>query len=449
MTPKIGVGMRNWLSGLAIVLLLGCNDEGPDPDPGPDPLDVRISATDVLAGDEVFLRGDWYRQTSHAFVLSLDGAPVVPRRVNDSTLGITIPSTALGGLSLQETVDGSDLNRGTVTVYGYVREASIPGSFWGLFTPSYGVTEPYVVSGDSAGVSVIYPSTDNVITYAGVGFVDQQSRVGDGVGITPDPHRFLVPQYAGPYKSWVLSPDTSRGPSEIYTGRFVSEISPGMIVISGSNTLQVYGNGSPAHFEYWLNTFRHVLSPAGNRFTLTGSEDAINSFGAPVFDAQAGTPAFRVTSMPTVSDAAFAADGSVLYLSGPPVPCSAPCPGRVMAVDAETGDSLASLTLGSGVTVRALAVDPAAPVLYLLAAETVSGPQDTKVVIRVLDAATLAVRSTIESPSNAQCGYCALGVNSILQVNRVTSEATAFLGFRDHAVVLHFSLPPASALSLP
>ena len=433
--------MRIALSGFAIVLLLGCNDEGPDPDPGPSPLDVRISQTDVFAGDEVFLRGDWYRETSHTFVFSLDGAPVVPRRVNDSTVGISIPSTALGGLSLQETVNGSDLDRGTVTAYGYVRQTSIPGSFWGLFTPSYGVVEPYVVSGDSAGVSVIYPSTDMVITYAGVGFADVQSRVGDGMGITPEPHRFLVPQFGGPYVSWVLSPDTSRGPSAVYTGRFVSEISPGMIVISGSNTLQIYDNGTSTHFEYWLNTFRHVLSPAGNRFTLTGSEDALDSFGAPVFDAQAGTPAFRVTSMPTVNDAAFSADGATLYLFGS---------GRLMAVDAATGDSLATLTLGGvGVTVRALAVDPAAPVLYLLATETVSGPQDTKVVIRVLDAATLAVRSTIESPSNAQCGYCALGANSLLQVNRVSSEATAFLGFRDHAVVLHFSLPPAAALGLP
>ena len=239
---------------------------------------------------------------------------------------------------------------------------------------------------------------------------------------------------------WILSPDTSRGPSAAYTGRLVSEISPGMIVISGSNTLQVYDNGTSTHFEYWLNTFRHVLSPAGNRFTLTGSEDAIDSFGAPVFDARAGTPAFRVPSMPTVSDATFGADGAVLYLVGS---------GRLMAVDAETGDSLAALTLGGGVTVRAVAVDPTAPVVYLLGTETVSGPQDTKVVIRVVDAASLAVRSTIESPSNAQCGYCALGVNSLLQVNRVTSEATAFLGFRDHAVVLHFSLPPASALGAP
>jgi hypothetical protein len=138
-----------------------------------------------------------------------------------------------------------------------------------------------------------------------------------------------------------------------------------------------------------------------------------------------------------VNDAAFSPDGSRLYLSGP---------GRVMAVDALVGDSLATLTLGSGVTVRAVAVDPAAPVVYLMTTETVSGPQDTKVVIRVLDAATLSVRSTIESPANAQCGYCAVAVNSLLQVNRVTSEATAFLGFRDHAVVLHFSLPPPAAL---
>ena len=432
--------MRTSLSGLALLFLLGCDEDGPNPDPGPSPLDVRISGTEVFQGDEVFLRGDWYRETTRTYVFTLGGAPITPSRVNDSTVAVRVPSTAIGGLSLQETVDGSDIDRGTVMAYGYVRQATISGSFWGLFTPSYGAAEPYVVSGDSTGVSVISPSTDNVITYAGVGFADLQSTVGDGIGVTPDPHRFLVPQFGGPYMSWVLSPDTSRGPSAAYTGRFVSEISPGMIVISGSNTLQVYDNGTSAHFEYWLNTFRHVLSPAGNRFTLTGSEDAIDSFGAPVFDAQAGTPAFRVTSMPTVSDAAFAADGAVLYLVGS---------GRLMAVNAETGDSLAALTLGGGVTVRAVAVDPAAPVVYLLGTETVSGPQDTKVVIRVLDATTLAVRSTIESPTNAQCGYCALGFNSLLQVNRVTSEATAFLGFRDHAVVLHFSLPPASALGAP
>jgi hypothetical protein len=429
--------MRTSVSYLAVVLLLGCGDDGPNPDPGPSPLDVRISATDVFAGDEVLLRGDWYRETTRTYEFSLDGAAVSPRRVNDSTVGITVPSAAIGGLALRETVDGTEIDRATLTAYGYVRQATIPGSFWGMFTPSHGGAEPYVVSGDSAGISVIFPSTDNVVTYAGMGFVDVQSIVGVGIGITPDPDRFLVPQVGSNYMSWVLAPDTSRGAGVPYTGRFLSEMSPGMFVISGTNTLQVYDTqpGTP-HFELWLNASRHVLSPAGDRFALTGSEGA-DSLGAPVFDAQAGSTVFRVATMPAVNDAVFSAEGSRLFLSGP---------GKVMAVDALIGDSLDTLTLGTGVTVLALAVDPAAPVLYLLTHETVSGPQDTKVVIRVLDSATLGVRSTVESPSDAQCGYCVLGRNSLLQVNRVTSEVTAFLGFRDHAVVLHFSLPPASAL---
>ena len=428
----------NWpLVGTAIVLAVvsfACNGDNPaDP---VDPLDVRVFPSHVFAGGEVFLAGDWYRDSTRTFVLSADTFTLAVRRVDDSTIAATLPSSENGAIQLEERIAGADIDRGTLQVHGLVRSAGIQMPIEAEFTPSRNPALPYVITGDSAGVSVIDLRADQATRYPGIGRLRYE---GSGC------HRIAGPRYqdgsffiwdTGAFPSnqqatrWQLIPDTVRqGPIPPWQGSCgVAEISPMVYVHTGSegggafvSVDSIDNAGNATHFYDDILIGNKGFFWSGNRMVLKG----LNHLGVGVIELQSRTLAYRVTAVNDVYSAAFSLDGQVIFLCGQGS-------SRLISVAAATGDSLESSTLACW----SLATDPASGLLYATVNENSSA------FVVVLDPVTLAQIGKIALPSTTCIGFL---FESVLFADRTTSELILITRDcipPDGVQLVHLSLPP-------
>ncbi len=414
-------------------VVLACS--GDDPTEPVDPLDVRVSPSHVFAGGEVFLVGDWYRASGKAYSLSLDTVSLAVRRVNDSTVGITVPPGKNGVATLVERIGGTDIQRASLEVYGLARIATIPMPVQAQFTPSQNPAVPYAVTGDSGGVSVISLRTDLVKRYPGIG------RLGYELGSC---HRIAGPSYADgafliwdstPYPSmkatrWQLIPDTLRGQALFPPGATcgMAEVSPQVFMHTGSqggaafvslDSIDDAGNRTNFYSDVVISNKGFFWS--GSRMVLRGT----NNEGVSVIDLQARARAFVVPWMRTVHSAAFSIDGTAIYLCG-----YGPLPSLLISVSAATGDSLAAKP-GSCL---ALAIDPQLGVLYTLA----GGTDGTSVL--VLNPVTLGEVGRINLTS-MECVNCE---ESVISVDRANGELVVlhYLLSQSGIGLAHVRIPP-------
>jgi hypothetical protein len=397
-----------------LALVMACS--GNDPADPADPLDVRVFPAHVFAGGEVFLAGDWYQEIEQLPIIALDTFTLSVRRVDDSTLAATLPATENGALQLWERIDGEDVDRGLLQVHGFKRTALIPMLIEGEFTPSRNPALPYVITGDSAGVSVIDLRNDLVTRYPGIGRLRYEGsgcwRIAgptyrDGTFLIWDPVSFPSHQAT----RWDLVPDTLRREPLFPAGCGGAEFSPQVFVQTGSegvgafvsiDSIDAAGNYTHFYDDIAIGNKGFFWAPGGNRLVLRAYEPP----GAGVLDLQSRGLAYRVPSVRYVASAAFSMDGESILLCG-----QGPQGEEVLVrVDAASGDSLAGLSLRC----RSIVTDPQLGLIYAV----VVNDSPLQAQVAALDLFTLAEVGKIDLPN--PCFYCMEG--SILFVDRANLE---------------------------
>ncbi len=112
------------------LVVLACSSDPTNPTVNP--ADVRVFPSHVFAGGEVFLSGDWYRTTDSLPQITAGASFLAVRRVDDTTVAVTLPSTANGVVRLGELSPRALYDRGPVMVHGLKRRADVrfrPTSF--------------------------------------------------------------------------------------------------------------------------------------------------------------------------------------------------------------------------------------------------------------------------------------------------------------------------------
>lgn len=422
----------------AVVIVLAC--DGDNPTDSVDPLDVRVFPSHVFAGGEVFLAGDWYRDSTRTFVLAADTFALTVRRVDDSTIAATLPSSENGSLQLNERIAGADVDRGLLEVHGFERTATIQIPIEAEFTPSRNPGVPFVVTGDSAGVSVINLQNDLATRYPGIGRLRYEGsgchRIAgptylDGVFLVWDTLETWPPTKV---TRWQLIPDTLRhGPIPPWQGSCgVAEISPMVYVHTGSegvgafvsvDSIDTAGNSTHFYDDILIGNKGFYWSPTGNRLVLGG----LSHSGTGVIDLETRGLAYRVPSVNSVFSAAFSVDGQTILI------CGETSQGLdvLVSVNAATGDSLQ----GMSIACRSLAIDPHLGVLYAVVAEA-----NPVVSVLVLEPNTLTLVGKIDLPATT-CFYCMDG--SVLFVDRASLDLILLSIDQPGGVRLnHLSLPP-------
>jgi hypothetical protein len=357
--------------------------------------------------------------------------------VDDSTLAATLPATENGALQLWERIDGEDVDRGLLQVYGFIRAATISMPIEAEFTPSRNPALPYVITGDSAGVSVIDLRNDLVTRYPGIGRLRYE---GSGchriAGPTYQDGTFLiwdtVQTFPRQGTRWQLIPDTLRQEALFPFGCGMAEVSPRVFVHTGSEGVGAFASldsidtaGNITHFFSDTVIGNKGFIWSGNRMVLKG----LNHQGTGVIDLKNRGLAYRVPLIKDVWSAAFSADGQSLFLCGQQ---SSPFQNSLLSVNTATGDSIKGVLLDC----PALASDSDLGLLYALVRDSFPS-----VSVAVMDPATLLQVGKIDLPSDA-CFYC-VDISAMV-VDRANLELVVVYYTLPQGVGLaHLSLPPA------
>ena len=420
-----------------LALVLACS--GDDPTDPADPLDVRVFPSHVFAGGDVFLAGDWYQEIDQLPIITLDTFTLSVRRVDDSTIAATLPTTENGALQLKERIDGEDVDRAMLQVYGFKRAAVIPMPIEAEFTASSNPDLPYVITGDSAGVSVIDLRNDLVTYYPGIGRLrNEGSGCWRFAGPTYQDGNFLIWDSTFQVTRWQLVPDTVRQGSvaSVAPACAVAEVSHQVYVRTGSeganafvsiDSIDTAGNNTPFYDDIAIGNKGFFWAPGRNRLVLRAYEPA----GAGVLDLQSRGLAYRVPSVRDVASAAFSMDGESILL------CGQGQQGEevLVRVDAASGDSLAGLSLRC----QSIVTDPELGLIYGVVADD----SPLQVDVAVLDPSTLIQVGRIELPN--PCFSCMFG--SILVVDRANLElivlwSNVLITGPGGVSLAHVSLPP-------
>lgn len=397
----------------------------------------------MFAGGEVFLAGDWYRDSTRAYALTADTFALGVRRVDDSTIAATLPSSENGSMQLTENIDGADVDRGALEVHGFARAATIQARVEVPFTLSRNPALPYAITGDSIGVSVIDLRSDLVIRYPGVGRLRYE---GSGctriAGPTYLDGTFIIWDTATGFPSqkatrWQLFPDTVRKaalpPSGAACG--IAEVSPQVFVRTGSEGTEAFvfidsvdagGNSTYFYSDTAITNEGFYWDPAGSHMVL----GAFNPHGAGVIDLENRDLAYRVPAVTDVRSAAFTVDRQVILL------CGRGQQNQVLvSVDAASGDSLQGIPLAC----QSLAIDPQLGLLYALVYGT-----NPSVFVAVLDPTTLTQVGKMDVPITT-CFYCSF---SALFIDRANSELILLsTNGPDEVRLAHLSLPSAFSIA--
>lgn len=418
-----------------LLVILACSSDPTNPPVNP--ADVRVSPSHVFAGGEVFLSGDWYRTTDSLPGITAGASFLAVRRVNDTTVAATLPSTANGIVKLGELSPGALYDRGSVTVHGFKRHASVPVPNHFELTTSWDPNSPFIAIDTDSGLSVLDPRVDTVTSYLGIGSLGTgHAGCPFSAGPSYRPNVFVLADsgFPGRHDFWSILPDTAwLGPAPI-GGCMVAEIAPGLYAHDGQTFVNVYqldsaGQAVSGFQQGMAMNHRFIKSPAGDRLAIAAYSPA----GATVVNLASMTSAFTAPAMETVYDAAFNADGSRLYLTG------GAFYGEVLGLNATTGDSLASAFFGSDQPF-AITHDPLRGVIYVAVAERDS-LVGARLSIHVLDEVTLVQLGRLQLPDAAGCGFCFIGSRGVLWIDQPGSELMLVMSFGG-VEIYHFSLPP-------
>ena len=295
-----------------------------------------------------------------------DTVPLETSRVADTTLAVRLPDTS-GSVQLRVQLDRWPFVLDPIEIYGYTGARQIPVPMDGdlLVWPRNGNAN--VLAGTPDGVAVIQANTGQVGLFPGTGrygFLDVR-----GPGATEMDGVFVLAQVVnGPAEVWRLLPAAERllVDSGVLVRRQVMRLNPAAWVLGGAHSITLR-RWSDVLGRYQDTTIQAEeveganMSPRGDRATLR--VDWVPG-GVPVFDAPAGTVAYRVAGMLRVDGADFSADGEWLALvGGSDFRGGIADTNRLMLVRAATGEIVRDTTLDR--VPFAVTLDAYAPLVYV------------------------------------------------------------------------------------
>jgi hypothetical protein len=325
--------------------------------------------------------GGWVRvhstalATADTVVVTVEGDTVLleTSRVADTTLAVRLP-VASGSVQLRVQLGRWPFVLDPIEIYGYTDAREIPAVMDGdlLVWPRDGYAN--VLAGTPDGVALLRANTGQVRLFPGTGrygFLDVR-----GPGATEMDGVFVLAQVVNaPAEVWRLLPTAERllADSGVLVGRQVMRLNPAAWVMGGAHGITLR-RWSDVLGRYQDTTIQAEevegvnMSPRGDRATLR--VDWVPG-GAPVFDAPAGTIAYRVAGMLRVDGADFSADGEWLALvGGSDFRGGVGDTNRLMLLRAATGEIVRDTTLDR--VAFAVTLDAFAPLMYVGVSEDVN-----------------------------------------------------------------------------
>ena len=337
---------------------------------GPDRT-VRVESADLWSGGEVVLYSAGFAPPAEP-AFTLDGEPLVQRRVTDTTVAVRLPDRP--GTHVITVRWGVDtLPVGPLHLRGFgnaFRGPALKGipQVW----PGGGVTS--ILLADAAGL-VRYDVTHNLIAQRWPDSLYAPScNFSPGTSYRPDHFVLQTRTPANECRmlvSWHLQPDPvpTDSASWFCCGWAIMEMAPGRWLVTRDDYYTVIecAAGTCASRQAWgYTTEDAVLSPRRDRVALGGF--AAGQRGPWVLDTATGDSAYSVAAFHDTYAAAFSTGGDTLFLVGRAGSDAAFGEAAVLAVDAATGSHLDSVGLPAGAQMQwpaALAVDPLADYLHL------------------------------------------------------------------------------------
>jgi len=369
-----------------------------------------------------------------------DTTPLETRREADTTVALRVPIAPSGSLQPLLRLDGWSYFLDAISVYGYTGVRQIPVVMDGdlLVWPRNGHAN--VFGGTPDGVALLQANTGQVRLFPGTGEYGYLAIRSPGVTYR-DGVFALGSRVGSPAELWRLLPSTERlgTDSGISVGRQVMQLNPRTWVVTGP------------HY-YWLLTWSDSLgrydglpflaeepeganmSPRGDRATLR--VDWVSG-GAPVFDAPAGTIAYRVAGMLRVDGADFSADGEWLALvGGSDFRGSIGDTNRLMLLRAATGEIVRDTILDR--VAFAVTLDAYAPLMYV----GVDGPNGPMVLVFERDSWRLLAE--LQVPASAPPCFIFDGCYKAVIARSAEPALYVVWGFQGRTLVWRFAMLPGA-----
>ncbi|HXE57535.1 MAG TPA: hypothetical protein VNK43_06005 [Gemmatimonadales bacterium] len=435
------LGRRTHAVALGVALLAACRINDAD-EPGRTEVPVTIAPTAQWCGNEVRVTSARYVGLELLPVFRAGATAVYARRLDDSTLAVATAELPCGTYELTETFeDETPRSLGTITLHGFTRLAGAQPDLYGDMVVWSRTGEVIVVGGNREGLGLVYPRTDRLVHYPGVGRIAEPGRLQEP-GLSYDHNIVLVTAQdetgSELVQAWRLLPSPTlvttyslwRGPA-----RQLLQLSPTLWLVGWPHDAQTVSPAGVRATAWESGPSGLRLSPRRDRATVTSNGTAS---GHPVFDAVSGELVYEIASIWRGTAAEFSFDGDTLYIAGharrwyeEPV---------LKAVRAADGLSIATVPLPTEYyAFFSMALDPEAPLLYVGAARRFSGAP----VLLVYDRRDLSLVATLkvpEAPENVCSWACDGGV---VAVDGNADEVFIVSGANVQGThIYHFSLPP-------
>ena len=440
---------------VAALLFAGAASACSSPTDAPATPELRLASSTVWAGSELLLHTTAPVGDSLELRLSMDTtlAPLVARRVNDTTLAARVRPELHGTVPLFLIYGGTPRPIGHVTVYGY--ESARIYEDVHLYDLLIDTARPDVLVGADAvgnsGMVRITFGSSAVQRFGGTGSFGFSGQRGPGPTYRRGAYigqRYL-PEGSGSLQGVIWSFDPVPHIVDTFSlgivPRQIMQPSANVLVWTGAHRTTISrkeGVGLPATSTSFQMEDPHgvYISPRGDRATFkTVQVDG----GMPVLDARTGDIAYRVADLTSVDATSFSGDGELLamagslYLQGPP---------RIKLLRAATGEILAERELQAAAI--AVGFDPNLPYLYVAVPRASADPTVGKVwpTLLVLERATLTTVAELAVPESAPaCGespFCwggAIGRSAEPAIYLATGHAGSLMTHR-------FAIPPGAFL---
>ncbi len=381
--------MKPVLVSLASLLgLLGCNDP-PVGLPSEDPV---IVPSRQWSGAEVTIQGALVESGLPRFSIRTADSVLAWRRVDDSTIAVTLPGVSSGSIALSYQSSRGTRPLGTVEVTGFKDARDIAGI---VYPPVRRWPDAngqqvlgHINTGGQFAPVVLDPRTGSLKSFPGLSTAGVPIYLGTSYqqGLLLVPKRDLT-------ERWRLEPLPTLIDSLPFSGGILFQVADSAFVFSQLNVDPTSSGTIIGRGGSWVRTFQdfrplsHMYySPSANR-AASGVNccSGLNNPAIPVLDMTTGDVAYRITAIKSDAAAAFSPDGNHLYMTGGITSDSS----LVMLADAEDGEILA--TRGLQGWTAGLALGTAGLYVPVVGA-------DCRVRLFVLDPATLALQASLGVP---------------------------------------------------
>ena len=419
----------------SLLSIAACGDDVTDPGDLDPP---ELSPATQWAGGTVRLTWEGIDGMTGAPALTLNGNELDVVATDIGWAEYRVPATARGQIRL--VLDDAVSDTFDVNVLGFRSATDLDVALVGnlIAWPRGAVASVVGAPGDFSGVVQVRPGAATALYLLEDSIAITNTGVRS-VGLTYDPDLLLLPRGSTP-ELWRLVPtpqvvDTLAGMQIL---RHAMLLSDSIYIRSTHHTIFRHNlrSGSMEWGQY-EETRGVAASPDGRygAFRVNGS-----AAGPPVIDGRSGTVAFHVDTLFRSYGVDFAPTGDTLYIAG--IARDAPNPELLLAVDASTGATLATIDLGAREPIN-IVRDRNSPMLFVMAAvltqpnngtvtEQYSG--DAPVMI-VIDSRTMEIVGEMATTSFDQCnGWCEGTVT-------VGTDGVFFVMTGDPARVLAFDGP--------